>query len=72
MMQVYRIFYEFVLKPVATNELLIASAIRERVTKNRLISAFYMQLTIFGANKCLEEDINYIRYYKVAANKLLI
>ena len=24
MMQVYRIFYEFVLKPVATNELLIA------------------------------------------------
>lgn len=59
-------------KTVAINELLIASAIRERVTKNRLISAFYMQLTIFGANKCLEEDINYIRYYKVAANKMLI
>ena len=63
MVQVYRFFFKFVLRLVVTNELLIASAIRERVTKNRLISAFYMQLTIFGANKCLEEDINYIRYY---------
>ena len=71
-MQVYRFFFKFILRLVVTNELLIASAIRERVTKNRLISAFYTQLTIFGVNKCLEEDINCIRYYKVAANKMLI
>ena len=59
-------------KTVAINELLIASAIKERVLNNTLISAFYVQLTIFGANKCLEEDINYICYYKVVvANKLL-
>ena len=41
-------------KTVATNELLIASAIKEGVLNNTLISAFYMQLKIFGyvaANK---------------------
>ena len=46
MIQMYRIFYEFVLKPVATNELLIASAIKEGVLNNTLISAFYVQISI--------------------------
>ena len=42
MMQVYRFFFKFILRLVVTNELLIAFAIRERITHNRLISAFYL------------------------------